>query len=135
MRRTFNYNGEVIFSEEFDVDSVGNVCLHAIDSIGANYFLYIKTTLGITECLEFGPILILEDETLEDTYSIVCSRFEYSDASCVKKIQSFLRPRPSLMNKRKKVQITHVETIDIFEALSYGINPFKIYLEDLEQNG
>ena len=131
MKRTFNYNGELIFSQEFEVESVGNVCLHAIDGAGANYFLYLKTDLGITECLEFGPILMLEDDELEDMYTISYSRFEYSDGGCTKKIASFLRPRPSVMNKKKKVQIESVEVIDAFEALSYGVNPFKILMEDL----
>ena len=130
MTKTFKYCGEVSFQKDFEVESVGNICLHAIDSLGVHYFLFIKTVLGFTSCLEFGPIVVLESDMLDDGYTITFSRFEYSDNACTKVIQKFLRNRKSILLKTKKVPIEFVEVLDFEETLKYGIDPFKYLLNE-----
>lgn len=126
MSRTFNYNGEVLWSDEITLESLGNVCLDAVDSVERHYFLIARTLLGETTYLEFGP-LYLEKELLPDKHDIHFERFEFSENALAKKITKFLGPKQFIGNK--KVKIIDVKEITVDEALSYGINPFK-YLMD-----
>jgi len=122
MSRTFCYNGEVMWSDEITLESLGNVSLEAIDAVGRSHFLITRTALGETTYLEFGP-LYKENELLPDNHDIHFERFEYSDNALIKKITKFLGPKKFIGNK--KVKITEVKELDVNEALSYGIDPFK----------
>lgn len=122
MSRTFQYNGEVLWSDEITLESLGNTCLEAEDSVGRCHYLITRTLLGETTCLEFGP-LYKDNELLPDEHSIFFSRFEFSENAISKKIAKFLGPKKFYGNK--KVKIVSVKEIDVDEALSYGIDPFK----------
>lgn len=118
----FQYNGEVLYNKELILDDAGNTCLQAIDSVQRCFYLYIRTSLGESTVLEFGP-LYSEDELLPEEYTIHFKRIEYSDNAIRKIISDFLRPKKFVGNK--KVSIEEVNEIDFDEALSYGIDPFK----------
>ena len=126
MGRTFNFNGECIYYDSIELESLGNVCLDATDAVERHHFLIARTSLGETTYLEFGP-LYLEEELLPDNHDIHFERFDYSDNAMIKKITKFLGPKKFIGNK--KVKIAHVKEITFEEALSYGIDPFK-YLSD-----
>ena len=122
MARTFPFNGEVLWSDEITLESLGNVCLDVTDAVERHHYLIARTSLGETSYLEFGP-LYSENELLPDDYSIHFERFEYSDNAMIKKIVKFLGPKKFIGNK--KVKITNVKEISFDEALTYGIDPFK----------
>lgn len=123
MARTFNYNGEVLWSDEITLESLGNVCLEATDSLERCHYLIARTSLGETTYLEFGP-LYHDNELLPDSYDIHFERFEYSDNAMIKKISKFLGPKKGIIGN-KKVKIINVKEITFDEALTYGIDPFK----------
>ena len=122
----FGYDIELLANKEIDIESLGNVCLEAIDSVNRCFYLWIKTVVGESTILEFGPIY-KEDELLPNDYEITFKRIDYSDGALMKVIQKFFRPRKFIGNK--KVKIEQVNFIDHDVALTYGINPFK-YLQD-----
>ena len=113
MSKTFNYNGEVMWSDEITLESLGNVCLDATDVLDRHHFLIARTSLGETTYLEFGP-LYLEKELLPDNHDIHFERFDYSDNAMIKKITKFLGPKQFIGNK--KVKIADVKEIT-FEEL------------------
>lgn len=122
MAKTFKFNGEVLWSDEITLESLGNVSLDVVDALERHHFLITRTALGETTYLEFGPLYV-ERELLPDDYSIHFERFDYSDNALIKKISKFLGPKKSIGNK--KVKVVSVNEIDFHEALSYGIDPFK----------
>ena len=121
MGKVFNYNPVSMFSDEIELESVGNVCLKVTTSLDTLYFLVLRTSLGETTSLEFGPI-IPDLELLPDTMVITFKRFEFSEKSCNSMIAKFIANRRihNIIVKTEKVEIISYE-----EALSYGIDPFK----------
>lgn len=126
MSRTFNFNGTVMYSDSITLESLGNVSLEAIDAVGRHFYLVIRTALGETSYLEYGP-LYPDNELLPDETNIHFKRIEFSENALTKVIATFLSPKKFIGNK--KVAIDKVEIIDVDLALSYGINPFK-YLSE-----
>ena len=126
MTKTFNYNGEVLWSDSITLESLGNVSLEARDSFDRNYYLIARTSIGETTVLEFGPVYP-EEEVLPPNYSIFYDKFECSDNAMIKRITKFLGPKKGI--GKKKVPIVSVKEISFDEAVTYGINPFK-YVKD-----
>ena len=126
--KTFNYNPEYLFSSSFEVESVGNVCLEAIDEEGSYHYLVMITSLGITTHLEFGP-LCKDDDLLPDKHTIIFSRFEFSEKSACKVINDFLKLKQSALNPKKKVKICEINIVEKDYVLDQGINVYA-YLRD-----
>jgi hypothetical protein len=53
----FGYSQETIFSKELDIDELGQVALEAKDSESMFYYLIIRTSLGQSSIVEYGPIV------------------------------------------------------------------------------
>ena len=130
MSHLFNYNGSVTYEDSVNVEDLGNTCLQAVDELNYCYFFITKTSLGITSCLEYGPI-DLEDDLLPDETNIQFSRFEFSNKTIIKKINAFLMPKKNLLVKTKKCKIIQVTELSLKEALSFGVNIFD-YLQNDE---
>lgn len=126
MGKTFNFNGEVLYNDSIYLESLSNVSLEATDSLGRCHYLVIRTAVGETSYLEFGP-LYKDEELLPEEHTIHFKRIEFSENALMKVISTFLGPKKFYGNK--KVPITKVEVVDTDLALSYGINPFK-YLSE-----
>lgn len=85
----FDYCITTVADAQLDVSDMGNVCIEANNLRGEYYYLLIKTDLGWTEILEYGPIV--PDVKLLPT-SVICnySRIEYSEYKLDKLITKFL---------------------------------------------
>ena len=126
MSKTFNFNGTVTYNDSIYIEHEGNVALEATDTVGRSFFLVIRTALGESSYLEFGP-LYKDEELLPEDTTIHFKRIEYSEYELDKVILKFLGPKKWIGNK--KVPLEKVEIISVDLALSYGINPFK-YLSE-----
>lgn len=124
----FNYNGETVYSDILELDSLGQACIEAIDSQGFTYYLIIRTLLGESTILEYGPI-IPDLGILPPIYNINFQRVAYSEKTITKIIRKFLSPK----NKGKnKVEVANI--LEYEEALSKGINPFEYLKEFCEES-
>lgn len=130
MGKTFNYNPVSMFSNEIELESVGNVCLRLTTSLNTWYFLVLRTSLGETTSLEFGP-LVPDCELLPDTMIVTFKRFDFSEKTCNSMISKFLANRRI---HNLVVRTENVEIISFEEALSYGIDPFKYLMNYSEES-
>lgn len=131
MVHQFSYNGTVSYNDSLIVEDLGNTCIEAVDELGYCYYFITRTKLGITSCLEYGP-LNLDDNLLPDESNIKFSRFEFSNNAIIKKIVAFLGPKKSMMLKTKKVKIIQALEKSFDEVIEYGVNMFE-YFKDEEK--
>ena len=131
MAYTINYNGTTTWSDSLTIESLGNVCLHAIDELDYSYFFVARTLLGETSYVEFGP-LRLGDSLLPDEYNVKFERFEYSNNKLIKLISQFIRPKKNMIVKSRKVKITSIEEVDVDYALSCGVDVIS-YIKDYSE--
>lgn len=118
MGKEFKYNAMTEYFSSFEVESIGNVCLEAVDNLEMHYFLMIKTLLGESTILEFGPVVI-GDDLLPDNTQITFRRMAFKEKSIIKIINEFTRSRNKGKNK-----IELVKVVDDAYLLSCGIDIF-----------
>lgn len=106
MRSSFNYLYETSALDVLEVDDIGNTCIQASNDLGQNWILQIKTKLGFSYIIEYGPYYYNKiTEYLNSSFQ----RIEYSEYKLQKKIDKFL-------NEPRRI-ITQVKFIDEDEAL------------------
>lgn len=81
------FNNQYVPQNFIEIESVGNVCLEAInEDDGLYYYLLIKTSLGTTSIFEYGPV-IPDIDKLFDIYSVSFVRQPFNE----KKLNLFLK--------------------------------------------
>lgn len=111
---TFEYLQRVVVEAELEVDNLGDCCIQAFNDIGEAYYLVIKTVLGYTEVLEYGPCLV-DLDMLQNNYQIKYNKFEYNQGKLERIIDKFLND-----GKRAISQAMICDLNDIVDKL---INP------------
>lgn len=107
---TFEFNGEWLPQNIVDIDNTGNFALEAQNDLGMFWFLIVRTLLGNSEILSFGPIDIDSDKPL-DSYECSYNNDEYNERKLNKTIRLWL-------NDRVK-HLIDARPIEISEALSH----------------
>ena len=85
----FKYAATNSYTAEIEIEAIGNVCIEAITSMGAMYYIMIHTHAGMTQVFEYGPTLV-DLEYLPHNFTMNYERFEYSEPLVSRKIRSFL---------------------------------------------
>ena len=111
---TFEYLQRIIVDGQLDVDNIGDCVIQANTDLGEEYFLIIKTELGWTEILDYGPC-VPDLDLLPLNYNIKYSRIEYNQSKLERVIDKFLNDPKRAITQAK---VTTLE--DIYECL---INP------------
>ena len=106
---TFEYMMRTVVDASIEIDDPGNCALRANNDSGEEFYLIVKTELGWTEMLTFGPI-IPDISQLPRSSSCNYSRIEYSEYKINSAIQKFLNNPYS--------KITQVMVVDKEEAKS-----------------
>lgn len=103
----FEYSVQKTFNESIDVVDIGNTALRCIGRKLENYFIILKTKMGKTSILTFGPVYP-EIDLLFDGFSVSYKKIDYRENLINKEITKFI-------NDFKK-DITLVEEITEYEA-------------------
>lgn len=111
---TFEYMQRVVVEANLEVDNVGDCVLQANNDFGNEYYLLIKTELGFSEVLEYGPCMP-DIQMLPLDYNISYSRFEYNQGKLERIIDKFL-------NNPKRV-ITQAKVTDYESIKEFLVNP------------
>lgn len=114
---SFKFGPEFTYNNELEIESVGNVCIEAIDNAGQNYYLIIRTSLGVSSVLEFGPV-IPDIELLPKSTKIEFKRFGFSEEKLHKIITKFLADRG-----QQRMEGAYI--VDFDYALDSGVNIFE----------
>ena len=103
----FEYSVQRTFNEAIDVVDIGNTALRCTSSKLDNYYIILKTIMGKTSILKFGPICP-DVEVLLNDFTVSYKKIDYKEAAIGKEIDKFI-------NDFKK-EINTVEEITEYEA-------------------
>ena len=103
----FEYSVQKTFNESIDVVDIGNTALRCQGSKLDFYYIILKTIMGKTHILKFGPVMPDIDMLFND-FSVSYKKIDYKENLIEKEVDKFI-------NDYKK-EITLVEEITEFEA-------------------
>ena len=103
----FDYSVQKTFNESIDIVDIGNTALRCTNTLMDNYYIILKTIMGKTSILKFGPVCP-DIETLLNDFSVSYKKIDYKEPLISKEIDKFI-------NDFKK-SITTIEEITEYEA-------------------
>lgn len=89
MKSSFDYKISTVVEKQLEVDSIGECSIIAVDNVGKEYYLIIHTGYGMTQIIEYGPI-IPDIEELPNYVSYTYKMIEYDEYKLEKIIDAFL---------------------------------------------
>jgi hypothetical protein len=103
----FEYSVQKVCDEEIDIVDIGNTALRCTNKKMDNYYIILKTIMGKTSILKFGPVCP-DLEVLQDEFTVSYKKIDYKEPSICKEIDKFI-------NDFRK-QINSIEEITEYEA-------------------
>lgn len=103
----FEYSVQKTFNESIDVTDIGNTALRCIGNKFDEYYIILKTIMGKTSIIKFGPVES-DIEMLLDDFSVSYKKIDYKENVISREVDKFI-------NDFKK-EITQVEEITEYEA-------------------
>lgn len=85
----FNYYYDTIAMASIDVEDIGNCAIEAHTDLGEFYYLLIRTNLGISTIVTYGPI-VPDIDLLPKVVNCRFERIEFKDTKLVAVINKFL---------------------------------------------
>ncbi len=120
---TFEYLQRVIVDAQIDIENIGECVLVGRNDLGEEFYLIIRTDMGWTEQINFGPVTP-EVDILPFNINLAYSRFEFNQTKLMRAIDKFLNDPKKLIT-----QADVVEPEDINDSIKESL--FKIF-PDLE---
>ena len=103
----FEYSVQKTFNESIDVVDIGNTALRCHGSKLDFYYIILKTVMGKTNIIKFGPVMPDIDVLFND-FTVSYKKIDYKENLIEKEVDKFI-------NDYKK-EITLVEEIMEYEA-------------------
>lgn len=103
----FEYSVQKTFNESIDVVDIGNTALRCIGNKLDEYYIILKTVMGKTSIIKFGPIMP-DVEVLFNDFSVSYKKIDYKENLINNEVTKFI-------NDYKK-EIVKVEEITEYEA-------------------
>ena len=103
----FEFSVQKTFNESIDIVDIGNTALRCTNKLLDNYYIILKTIMGKTSIIKFGPVCP-DIEILQEDFSVAYKKIDYKEATICKEINKFI-------NDFKK-EIDKVEEITEYEA-------------------
>lgn len=103
----FEFSIQKTFNQSIDVVDMGNTALRCTNRLMDNYYIIVKTIMGKTHFIKFGPVCP-DIDVLSDDFFVNYKKIDYKEMSIYKEIDKFI-------NDYKK-EIESVEEVTEFEA-------------------
>jgi hypothetical protein len=103
----FEYSVQKTFNESIDVVDIGNTALKCTGSKLDEYYIILKTVMGKTSIMKFGPI-VPDVEVLLNDFTVSYKKIDYKENLISNEVNKFI-------NDYKK-EITKVEEITEYDA-------------------
>lgn len=116
------FNNQYVPQNFLDLDSVGNVCIEAMDEgSGFCYYLLIKTSLGTASIFQYGPV-VPDMDNLPDEYQTSYSRQNYNDRKLLIFIDRWLNDRNKKITTARCVD--EQVFLDNYRDITYTIRAY-----------
>ena len=106
----FEFDQQPVFMQNIDIDDIGNMALRCSTTAGKEYYIVVKTYLGKTAMIKYGP-LYSEVDSLVENLDLAFKKFDYKESTISREISKFLNDGRN--------SITKVELITESEGLAY----------------
>ena len=116
----FEFSVQRTFNDSIDVVDMGNTALKCTNKQLDDYYIILKTIMGKTSIIKFGPVCPDLDILLED-FSVNYKKINYKESALYKEIDKFI-------NDFKK-EIDSIEEITEYEAWQ-NFPDIKAYFEN-----
>lgn len=103
----FEFSVQKTFNESIDVVDMGNTALRCTNRQLDNYYIIVKTIMGKTHFIKFGPVCSEIDTLLED-FSVEYKKIDYKESQVYKEIDKFIN------DFKKRIEV--VEEVTEYEA-------------------
>lgn len=115
----FDYMQVITVGAQLEVDEVGDCCILGRDDMGQEYYLIIKTLMGTSNIVEYGPA-VPDLELLPKKVTYKFDRDDYNENKLSKRIEKFLVSYP----------ITYAECVELGDIHEFIKAPIE-YMEVL----
>jgi hypothetical protein len=105
----FEFDQQPKFMQEIDIEDIGNVALRCSNRKCQEFYIIVKTYLGKSALLKFGPIMA-DLGILTFNMDLSFKKFDYKESTIVKEINKCLNDGRN--------EIDHVAIISEYEALA-----------------
>lgn len=119
----FEFDQALKAQQSLEIGNIGDFAIEASNDEGFYYYLLVKTTLGSSTIITYGPI-VPDINLLPSGFSTTLERIPYKEPKIIGKINYFL-------NDKKK--ITKAKEVLFEEALDAFID-IKAYLESCDSD-
>lgn len=106
----FEFNAQPVFMGKIEVEDLGNFALRAKSELGREYYVVVKTFLGKTIILKFGP-LAPDLTALIYNMDLSFKKIDFKETAICREVDKFINDGRS--------SIVDIELISEMEALSY----------------
>lgn len=89
MQASFDYFIVPQVNGQLDIDDISNFAIRANNDLMFEYYLIVKTELGQTKILEYGPLMI-DIEDLPSSVSCKYTRMNYDEKKIMNAVNKFL---------------------------------------------
>jgi hypothetical protein len=110
----FEYSVQKTFNESIDVVDIGNTALRCTSATLDDYYIILKTIMGKTSILKFGPVCP-DIEVLFNDFAVTYKKLDYKETSICKEIDKFINDFRKEINTI--TEITEYEAWQAFPAI------------------
>ena len=103
----FEFSVQKTFNQSIDVVDMGNTALRCTNRYMDNYYIIVKTVMGKTHIIKFGPVCP-DVDILQEDFFVNYKKLDYKEAPIYREIDKFI-------NDFKK-EIENIEEITEYEA-------------------
>lgn len=103
----FDYLQRVVIDAQLDVENIGECCLLGRNDIGEEWYLVIHSIMGVTEVIEYGPI-VPDLNLLPSAVTLRYNRFDYNQGKIERIIDKFLNDGQRAISQ---AEVTDFETV------------------------
>lgn len=105
---TFEYLQRIIVDAQLDVDNIGECVILGRNDLGEEFYLIIKTDMGWTEQINFGPVTP-EVDILPFNISLTYARFEFNQTKLMRAIDKFLNDPKKMITQADVIEIGAIQ--------------------------
>ena len=120
---TFEYLQRVLVDAALEIDDIGNCAIIGRNDVGEEFYLLVRTTIGETEVIEYGPCRP-DIDLLPTSVILKYDRWEWSEYKLEKRIDKFLNDPKKAISQADLTTPKHIKT-------SFK-NPLEVLLPNIE---
>jgi len=113
---TFEYLQRIIVDAQLDVENIGECVILGRNDLGEEFYLIIRTDMGWTEQINFGPVTP-EVDILPFNINLTYARFEFNQTKLMRAIDKFLNDPKKMITQADVVELESIQ-----EPIQFSLN-------------